>query len=679
MAMVTKGFHAALAATLCGAVLLSTAGTASAATLTSTATATTASTAAAKAEDAAVAARKLAVAAVKVAADAAAASDAAAADYAAKAALAARSKTAKAVADAAAAKKVAATAKALATTRAAQATTLTKVADALAKIAQGLRDAQAAADAKALLDIPAAPVDLSVLRLPALNDFVVSWGVPTGKVKRYDVTVYADGAKTLTSTTRTSLTITGRTLQTVYRIEVAAKDANENGATSKIALAPAVPGAVAGLTTGATSPTAGVSMSWLPPTRLGVSPVDHYRVQLTDQTTKAVSSLDTNDTSAAFADADPTHLFEAVVTAVTRDGDGLPMTVTIGDLTSTVPRGFTAIRDAHFPTEVNVSWSPPVWQAYEALTGYEVGVGNGRTIDWTAVGLTESVTLPLGVNDTASYYVRAINAAGASPIDDAYVNLVSKTQLPSSGSPVVLSADDQQADVALYSTVGDEALDQLFITATSSALGYSSTQTTTNGSDGVAFRDLANGTYTVTVIGHDTETGNESPLFNGTITVSGTGSKSVESSFDAGVGYWHGVYPTRHLPRVVSTQNVSFDGTGSMAITATWDSTLANITAGTSGRGGIAVTAKQPVTVSGLGRAGAPSDWNMGISWWDASGNQISLVRAKRVAGVVNTWLPSRSTYTAPAGAVSATAFVEIGGLHKGETFYVDGITLTSK
>ena len=677
MAKVTKGFHAALAATLCGAVLLSTAGTASAATQNVAAVTTTASTAAAKAEDASIAARKLAVAAAKVAADAAAASDAAAADYAAKAALASKSKTAKAAADAA--KKVAATAKALAVTRAAQAATLTKVADALAKIAQGLRDAQAAADAKALLDIPAAPVNLSVLRLPALNDFVVSWGVPTGKVKRYDVTVYADGVKTVTSTTKTSLTVSGRSLQTVYRIEVAARDANENGATSKIALAPAVPGAVTGLATNATSATAGVSLSWLPPTRLGYSPVDHYRVQLTDQTTMVTSSQDTPDTSAAFADADPTHMFEAIVTAVTKDGDGLPMTVTIGDLTSTVPRGFTAIRDAHVPTDVNLSWSPPVWQAYEALTGYEVGIGSGSDIIWSAVGLTESVTLPLPLDSTASYYVRAINTAGSSPIDDAYVNLVTKTQLPSSSSPVVLSADDQQVDVALYGTVGDDTLDQLFITATSSALGYTSTQTTANGSDGVAFRDLASGVYTVSVIGHDTETGTESPLFNGTITVNGNTSKSVESSFDSGVGYWHGVYPTRHLPRVISTQNVSFDGTGSMAITAMWDSTLANITAGTSGRGGIAVKAKQPVTVTGLGRPGAPSDWNMGISWWDADGNQISLTRAKRVTGVVNSWRPSRSTYTAPTGAVSATAFVEIGGLHKGETFYVDGITLQSK
>jgi hypothetical protein len=288
--------------------------------------------------------------------------------------------------------------------------------------------------------------------------------------------------------------------------------------------------------------------------------------------------------------------------------------------------------------------------------------------------------VPLELNEKATYYVRAINAVGPSPIDDAFVNVVSKVQLPSSGAPVVLSADDSQVDVALFGTLGEGTIDKLLISATSTANNYSSEQIVNNGSDGVAFRDLANGIYSVSVVGHDSETNAETPLFDGSITLSGDGSaKSVESNFDAGVGYWHGVYPGRHLPRVVSTQNISFDGKGSMAITAMWDATRTNITAGTSGRGGIAVKAKQPVTVSALGRPGAPSNWNMGISWWDANGNQISLVRAKRVTGVVNNWRPSRSTYTAPAGAVSATAFIEIGGLHKGETFYVDGITLTSK
>ena len=55
------------------------------------------------------------------------------------------------------------------------------------------------------------------------------------------------------------------------------------------------------------------------------------------------------------------------------------------------------------------------------------------------------------------------------------------------------------------------------------------------------------------------------------------------------------------------------------------------------------------------------------------------MVRAKRVTGVINAWRPSQSTYTAPAGTVSATAFVEVGGLKAGGTFYVDGLTIKSK
>jgi hypothetical protein len=657
------------------------------------ATAKAAADAAAKAAAAAQkAADAVAKAAEKAKADAAkveaAAAKALAAAKTAEAAKAAKAEAAAAKALAAAqaaeaakaAKAAAAAAKAEAAAQAAAAAKAAKAAAAAAKAAQALRDAQAAKDAKALAAIPTAPLQLAVQRSSvALNNFQVTWSVPSGgKAKGYDVTVYADGTKTVYPVTKTALNVTGLTLSTVYRIEVASRDANGNGATSTVVLAPAVAGAPTDLSASATSPTAGVSMSWLPPTRIGVSAVDHYRVQLKDLTSNTQVSQETVNTAALFADADPEHTFEATVTAVSRDGDGLPMTVKIGDVTSTVPRGFTAIRDAHTPTDVNLAWSPPVWQAFDPVTDYEVGVGVAGKITWTAVDLTEGVTVSLPLDERATYYVRAVNAAGSSPADDASVDLAVKTQLPSSGAPVVLSADARQVDVALYGWVGDESADQLLITATGSA-GYQSEQSVANGTDGVAFKALATGAYSVTVVGHDSETGTETAVFDGTITVDPGSASSVEASFDAGVGYWHGVYPSRHLPRVVSTKDVSFEGTGSMAITATWDSTRSNITAGTSGFGGIPVKAKQAVTVSALGRPGADSDWNIGISWWNASGSEIAVVRAKRMAGVVNTWRPSQSTYTAPAGAVSATAFIEIGGLHKGETFYVDGINLKSK
>jgi hypothetical protein len=631
----------------------------------------------------AAAAKKAADAAAKqAAADAAAAkkaADAAAKKAAADAAAAAKKTAAeaakKAAADAAAAKKAAA--------EAAKVAAAAAKAEAAAK-AKAAKDAAALAakEAKDALTIPEAPVNLSVLRsASALNDFTVSWTAPAGKVDRYDVTVYVDGTKTLYSGLKTSLTIKGRSLQSVYRIEVAARDKQDRGAVSTIVLAPAVPGAPTGLATSAISATAGITLSWSPPTRSGVSGIDHYRVLMRDTTTGDDVTLNTTELTAVFAEADPLHNFEATITAVTPDGDGLPMTVDIGDTTSTLPRGFTAIRDPHTPTEVNLAWSPPVWQAADPITGYEVGVAGADGMVWTDVGLTESITLPLPLDKRAAYAVRAVNASGPSPSNDAEVDLGIKTQLPSSSSPVVLSTADRQVDVALFGWVGDESLDKLVITNSTTTGKYRSEQVTDNGSDGVAFRDLANGTYTVTVVGHNSDTGEEVALFDGTISIDGdtVGSSSVESSFDAGEGYWHGVYPGRHLPRVVSTKDISYEGTGSLAVTATWDSTNANITAGTSGFGGIPVKAKQAVTVSALGRPGASSDWNMGISWWDAKGNQISLVRAKRVTGVINAWRPSQSTYTAPAGAVSATAFIEIGGLKSGETFYVDGITLKSQ
>jgi hypothetical protein len=613
----------------------------------------------------------------------AAAKKATAADLAAskKAAAEAAAAAKKAAADDAAAQKAAdaAAAEALASQKAEAALKAKAAQEAAAKAAQDAADAKAAADA---LKIPDAPVALTAQRSTVdLNNFAVTWTAPTGAVDHYDVTVYVDGTKTVSTTKATTLNIKGRTLASVYRIEVAARDTQNRGAISTVVLAPVIPGAPSDLAISAVSATAGVALAWSAPTRAGLSGIDHYRVLLVDKTTGYDVSLDTAGTAAVFADADPQHLFEANVTAVTQDGAGLPMTVDVGDITSTSPRGFTAIRDPLTPTQVNLAWAPPVWQASDPITGYEVGVTGPNGITWTAVGLTEAVTLPLALDARAVYSVRAVNASGPSPVEDADVDLAVKTQLPSSSAPVVLSTADHQVDVALYGWVGDIAQDQLVITASSPVGNYRGEQVTYNGSDGVAFRDLAAGVYSVTVVGHDTETGAETALFDGTISVDGdtVSSSSSESSFDAGVGYWHGVYPARHLPRVVSTDSVSFEGAGSMAITATWDSTNANVTAGTSGFGGIPVKAKQSVTVSALGRPDSASDWNMGISWWDANGKEISVARAKRVTGVINAWRPSQSTYTAPAGTVSATAFVEVGGLKSGGTFYVDGLTIKSK
>jgi hypothetical protein len=520
-----------------------------------------------------------------------------------------------------------------------------------------------------------APSGVTVQRAANLNDFTVSWNSMGDSVKKYTVVVYADGTKSAFTTKDPSLAVTGD-------IEVAPTGANSASAIATTVLAPALPGAPSEPFTNAVTATAGINLTWLPPTRAGVSPLDHYRVQLTDQTSNTTLSQNTTATTALFATADPRHLFEATITAVTKDGDGLPMTLTIGDVTSSAPRGFTAIRDPQTPTVIDLAWSKPVWQPFNLVTGYQIGTKVKSTIVWApAVGLTQSVTQTLALASAQTYYVRALNVAGPSASVDADVYSVAQTQLPSSAAPVVLSSDGGDLDVAFYSQLGLDPQAQLIVSAVSANGKFRYEKTVANGSDGVTFEDITAANYFVTVIAHNPTTAAETSVFSGYITVPEDPSavSSIDSSFDSGVGYWHGVYPSRHLPRVVATTSESFSGTGAMAITATYNSKNANVTVGTSGFGGIPVAAKQLVTVSALGKPAQTSDWNMGISWWDVTGNQISVVRAKRLTGVVGAWRPSRSTYVAPVGAVSATAFIEIGGLSKGGTFYVDSIALSTQ
>jgi hypothetical protein len=553
------------------------------------------------------------------------------------------------------------------------------VAIAIIVFVSGLPAAAAATDVQAPVT---AGTTITVQRADNLNDFTVSWNSMGDQIKKYTVAVFADGTKATYTTKGTSLLVTGNTLQTVYRIEVAPSNATDGTTTITTVLPPALPGAPANPATSAAGATAGINISWLPPTRTGVDLIDHYRVQLTDQADHATLSQDVTSTSASFPTVDPRHLFEATITAVTKDGDGLPMDLTIGDVTSSAPRGFTSIREAQNPALVDLAWSKPVWQPFHPVTGYQVGTMVKSAIVWGPVtSLVPSLTVPLALSASQVYYVRAVNSAGASASVEADVYSVAQTQLPSSAAPVVLSSDGGELDVAFFNQLGSNPAAQLIVSAVSANGKFRYEKTVANGSDGVTFEDVTAAKYFVTVITHDPVTASETSVFSGyqVVPEDPTAVSSIDSSFDTGVGYWHGVYPSRHLPRVVATSDESFSGTGAMAITATYNSKNANVTVGTSGFGGIPVTTHQLVTVSALGKPAAASDWNMGISWWDASGNQISVVRAKRLTGVVGAWRPSQSTYVAPPTAVSATAFIEIGGLPKGGTFYVDSIALSTQ
>ncbi|MEV4635786.1 fibronectin type III domain-containing protein [Actinoplanes sp. NPDC049548] len=536
--------------------------------------------------------------------------------------------------------------------------------------------------------VPTAPTGLSAVRsVLDVRDFTVSWTSATGPVDHYVVSMFADGKRSryTVPSTATSFAVDGSGLMTIYQVRVTAENAASMGTTSdELTVNPVLAGPPVNVWS-ASLPGGGIKVNWSAPSRTGLNPTLNYQVSFVDVLTRAKTTYTTSGTSLGVPGLDTTRVYDVSVAAVTRDGAGLVETARIGGDTPTAPRWFTAVRDPEAPEKIVLSWTEPSWAGSSAVTGYLIGSGKGTVSTWVDAGDVTTATLSLPAKSTGVYSVRAVNNAGQSvDADIEFVDVAVRTPLVSSAYPITVTSSGHDVTVNLHNDLATSQ-DQLTICLLpGEGWTYRDERTVTNGSElAVSFDNVPSGRYRLWVLGrnskdpkdHGSELFNEEVFVNdGALTMSSVGVSFVEGTAD-----WHGVYPATSLPVVLMTDKIAYDGSTSMAVTATKDSIGNNITASPGLARAIPTVAGQQVVVSAQGFATTQAtQWNLGVAWWNAKGEKIAVTRTKRLRKTVGDWKPSGGTFTAPAGAVSAGPFLEVGELLRGQSFYLDDIALRS-
>jgi len=359
-------------------------------------------------------------------------------------------------------------------------------------------------------------------------------------------------------------------------------------------------------------------------------------------------------------------------------------TAEVGGAVPTTPRGVTAVRDPLDASKVVLSWDVPSYPGVSAVTGYQVATGATQAIDFKTVAGIGTAVLPLDAASSAMFAVRAVNAKGTSVSStQVYVATLVKTLTPTSAYPVSVTVNGRVVTASFVGQLGAKTDSKLILRlAPMTGYTYREEQVIDNGADPSAtLANVPSGRYRFAVSAYDPTSKTETQILDQDVIVNDTtGSETAtQASFAAGIGMWTGVYPAKFLPRVVTSKEVVFDGSTSMAITASANSVGDNVAVGTNGQRGVPVTAGQQFVVSAQGpTTTVASRWNVGTSWWDANQKQMSIVRTPQVGGNVGLWQPSAQTFTAPKGAVLATAYVEVGDLLAGQTAFIDGVSLRS-
>jgi hypothetical protein len=542
--------------------------------------------------------------------------------------------------------------------------------------------------ALAATEVPTAPTGLSAVRSTGdVRDFTVKWTKATGPVHHYVVSMFADGQRSrfTVPATATSFPVDGAGLMTIYQVRVVAENSASLGTSSdELTVNPVLSGPPVNVL-GTALPGGGIGVRWSAPVRTGLNPVLNYRVTFVDELTRAKTVYTAGDTSFNATALNASRVYEVSVAAVTRDGVGLIETAQIGGDTPTAPRWFTAVRDPQNPEKIVLSWTESSWAGSSAITDYEIGSGTGTVDTWASAGYLNDATLNLPANKTGMYSVRAVNGAGRSVgADLEFVDVAPRTQLVTPAYPISVTTSGRDVTVNFFSklAISQDTLDISLLPT--EGWTYRDQRTVTNGDNlAVSFDNVPAGRYRLLVLARDSKNPkvNGTDLFNQEVFVNNKAEtqNSVDVSFSEGTEGWHGVYPTGNLPIVLMTDKVAYDGSTSMAVTATKDSIGKNISASAGLARAVPTATGKQLVVSAQGLATTQAtQWNIGIAWWNAKGEKIAVTRTKRLRRTVGDWKPSAGTFTTPAGAVSAGAFLEVGELLTGNSFYVDDIALRS-
>jgi SpoIID/LytB domain protein len=380
---------------------------------------------------------------------------------------------------------------------------------------------------------PAAP--RSVSATPRPNEILVTWQPPAddggSPITGYTITWRSStGASGTIPTTETSRTLRNLANGATYTISIAAISAGGTSPQTTVRATPLdTPTAPESISV-STGP-GEITVSWLPPTDGGGSPITGYTITWRSST-GASGSISTTALTHTLRGLANGVAYTINVAADNSAGSSPTIAATATPLgTSSAPRD---VRLQRGDGRLGVSWSPPADDGGLALDSY--------TVYWTApdgavnsavVGATEYVIDGLTNGATYSVTVSATNRAGASPHSEK-ADLRPGTA-PSAPRGVTADRGDSRIDVTWQPPASDGGLGitRYEITWVSSTGATGTVETT---EVGYTMRNLLNGaTYTVTVAAAN-EAGTSPASDTASATAAATPSAPTTVTVDRGDG-----------------------------------------------------------------------------------------------------------------------------------------------
>ena len=305
---------------------------------------------------------------------------------------------------------------------------------------------------------PGAPLGLTA-RAAGPDQINLSWAIPTSDggspITGYLIEVSEDRGNTWNALATTGATVTtfahrGLDPQTTRHYQAYAINSVGTGPPSNIASATteaAAPGAPTELMAQVVD-SSRIDLSWKAPTDDGGSAITGYRIEfsLDGGGSWSVLEANTGSTETTYADEGlkPGTTRHYRVSAINSVGPGTPSNVATATTDAVLPGApLTLNAAANGISQIDLSWSPPVFDGGAPLTGYQIEFSADSGSTWTVLRMNTGSTattyahemLPPGA--TRHYRVAAANRVGLGPVS----NVASATTgATTPGAPLELAA-----------------------------------------------------------------------------------------------------------------------------------------------------------------------------------------------------------------------------------------------
>ncbi|MYI06342.1 MAG: hypothetical protein F4059_03190, partial [Gemmatimonadetes bacterium] len=260
-----------------------------------------------------------------------------------------------------------------------------------------------------------APADSGSARI---DGYQIEWSEDSGLTWRVLLT--------RTGEDLTTYTHTGLRALTTHHYRIRATNSYGRSEPSNVASATTtggVPGRPTGLVATAAGPTR-INLTWRAALAGAGGAATGYRIEVSANGVSGWTNLvaNTRSTATSYSDTglEPGTTRHYRVSAINREGTGLPSAVASATTTLTVPGAPTNLRAAPAgQSRINLTWSAPAATGGSRLTGYRIEVSRNGGATWTLLaGHTGSLATSyshtgLSAGVTHHYRVAAINARGA--------------------------------------------------------------------------------------------------------------------------------------------------------------------------------------------------------------------------------------------------------------------------